>query len=139
MSPKRPMSLIRVYLFVKTVVFKKEHIQLVFKLKTTCIKITIPPFVGKQIIKCTEQGRVTNPKQKENETHNLQEITTTFNYRIGLPLWPRRYIQYCIQLKLKFLMGVHGSEQKGNFIMPLWQLKIHGLHCGCFQTADITS
>ena len=30
-------------------------------------------------------------------------------------------------------MGVHGTEQKGNFIMPLWQLKMDGLHCGCSQ------
>ncbi len=33
------MSLIRVYLLVKTFVFKNEHLQLVFKLKTTPLKI----------------------------------------------------------------------------------------------------
>jgi hypothetical protein len=33
------MSLIRVYLFVKTIVFRNDRIQLVFKLKTSCIKI----------------------------------------------------------------------------------------------------
>jgi hypothetical protein len=39
MSPKPPMSLICIYLFVKTIVFRNEHIQLVFMLNTTCIKI----------------------------------------------------------------------------------------------------
>jgi hypothetical protein len=33
------MSLIRVYLFMNTIVFRNHRIQLVFKLKTTCIKI----------------------------------------------------------------------------------------------------
>ncbi len=33
------MSLIRVYLLVKTLVFRNEHFQLVFKLKTTLLKI----------------------------------------------------------------------------------------------------
>jgi hypothetical protein len=33
------MSLIRVYLLAKTFVFRNEHFQLVFKLKTTLLKI----------------------------------------------------------------------------------------------------
>jgi hypothetical protein len=33
------MSLIRIYLFAKTIIFRNERIQLVFKMKTTGIKI----------------------------------------------------------------------------------------------------
>jgi hypothetical protein len=39
MGRKRAMSLIRVYLLAKTFVFRNEHIQLVFKLKTILLKI----------------------------------------------------------------------------------------------------
>jgi hypothetical protein len=39
MGRKRAMSLIRVYLLAKTFVFRNEHFQLVFKLKTILLKI----------------------------------------------------------------------------------------------------
>ena len=39
MGRKRAMSLICVYLLAKTLVFRNEHFQLVFKLKTTLLKI----------------------------------------------------------------------------------------------------
>jgi hypothetical protein len=39
MCRKRAMSLIRVYLLAETFVFRNEHFQLVFKLKTTLLKI----------------------------------------------------------------------------------------------------
>jgi hypothetical protein len=39
MSLKQAMSLIHVYLLAKTLIFRNEHFQLVFKMKTTPIKI----------------------------------------------------------------------------------------------------
>jgi hypothetical protein len=39
MGRKRAMSLIHVYLLAKTFVFRNEHFQLVFKLKTILLKI----------------------------------------------------------------------------------------------------
>ncbi len=42
MGRKRAMSLIRVYLLAKTFVFRNEHFQFVFKLKTILLKIRAP-------------------------------------------------------------------------------------------------
>jgi len=48
-EPKTALSLIRVFLLAKTMVLRNKRIQLLFKLKTTCIKILAPVLLTQDV------------------------------------------------------------------------------------------
>ncbi len=75
MGRKRAMSLIRVYLLAKTFVFRNEHFQLVFKLKTTLLKIRTRARIYRSSF-----GHE-NDRFRENKPNTLvlaEKIKTTF-------------------------------------------------------------
>ena len=94
------MSLISVYLLAKTFVFRNEHFQLVFKLKTTLLKIRAPQ---------ARWSILSNNRDfQQSLQHNTVEQPPLKNQRNLIPNHKQNYLdkQQSLQIRIQRKSGV---------------------------------